>query len=1286
MSSTSPRRQLNRSKPASLALEARIMFDAALAVSVEHVAHEAPPPADAPHADAADASLLDAVMPAAVGEAAAAARTVLFIDKAVPDWEKLAAAAAPGVEVVLLEQNRDGFEQMLAALQGYAPLDSIQIISHGGSGKLSLAATTLTNDNIANFGAELAQLGGALTANGDILIFGCDVAEGEGGQRFIEALAAGTGADVAASTDTTGAAALGANWVLERQTGAIEAGIALADTASYDGTLAVLAAPSTTWHDVMVGANFDPSNDQQANAGQDVVGDATHAMLQATQTADAVNPVFYFRARYGDVNLSGTSFYLALDISGDKVADIFIEAKVAANGTTSMAFHTRDSSKAGTGPSNTGWQNSTNNTAIQLDLTTAESYVAASQILGAGNDLDASGTGDSWLTFGFTLNALKSFAPAAAVTKSTSMVMYAFTSTAQTANGDIAGVADGSIAVGATWASLGLGTVTTLDAVTTTDFGTPTMSVSNVTVSEASPYAVFNVSLDKPAPAAVSFTPTLASGTATVGADTGSSSALEYYNGSSWVSASGGVTIASGATSVLVRTAITNDTSYEGPESFTLSTGAVTGSVANASGATGTGTIKDDGSSTNVFLVGNTTGTPTVGAADNDQGADLTKPTVVSIDRQSPANILTNADSLTFRVTFSEAVANVSAADFTVGGTTGGVTGVTSAGGNAYDVTISGGDLAGYNGNVTLAFAGGQDIADIAGNTLTAVTPSGTDNHTYTLDNAGPSAATGTLTIAENSSNGSAVGTVAATDSSGPVTYTLNANAGGRFAVSSAGALTVADGTQLNYEANTSHSITVRATDSLGNFTDTVMSVAVTNVNEAPALSTVTNLTGATEDTPYTISYASLLAAGNQTDVDAGTTFSFRIEAVSSGTLTKNGAAVVAGGTLVSAGESLVWTPASNVNGSSVAAFTVKAYDGALASPTAVAVNVNVAAVDDAPAFANLGGTVNYAHGSAAVFLDTDATIGDIELAAASYNGASLTLVRNGGASANDTFSSALFSGSNVVVGAATVGTLTNSGGTLAITFNANATEAIAGQVLQSIKYTNSVDIGDFQLDYAFSDGSTIAQGSGGPLTATGSVALSLAASDLIAPTVVSIDRQSPSSILTNADSLTFRVTFSEAVANVSAADFTVGGTTGGVTGVASAGGNAYDVTISGGDLAGYNGNVTLAFAGGQDIADTAGNALTAPTPSGTDNHTYMLDNAGPSAATGALTIAENSSNGSAVGTVTATDISGPVTYTLTASAGGRLAVSSAGALTVADGTLLNYEANTSHSITVRAT
>ena len=96
-----------------------------------------------------------------------------------------------------------------------------------------------------------------------------------------------------------------------------------------------------------------------------------------------------------------------------------------------------------------------------------------------------------------------------------------------------------------------------------------------------------------------------------------------------------------------------------------------------------------------------------------------------------------------------------------------------------------------------------------------------------------------------------------------------------------------------------------------------------------------------------------------------------------------------------------------------------------------------------------LGGTVAFTEGGSPVVLDANVQVLDAELSAANnFSGATLTLARNGGASSQDvysatgTLSSISAASGNVVVGGTTIGTYTNSGGTLVFTFNANATQS----------------------------------------------------------------------------------------------------------------------------------------------------------------------------------------------------------------------------------------------------
>ncbi len=91
--------------------------------------------------------------------------------------------------------------------------------------------------------------------------------------------------------------------------------------------------------------------------------------------------------------------------------------------------------------------------------------------------------------------------------------------------------------------------------------------------------------------------------------------------------------------------------------------------------------------------------------------------------------------------------------------------------------------------------------------------------------------------VDENAANGTVVGVTAlasdADATNNTITYTLDDNAGGRFAIDgSTGVVTVADGTLLDREAAASHNITVRAASSDGSSNTQVMTINLNDVDE----------------------------------------------------------------------------------------------------------------------------------------------------------------------------------------------------------------------------------------------------------------------------------------------------------------------------------------------------------------------------------------------------------------------------------------------------------------------
>jgi uncharacterized delta-60 repeat protein len=180
--------------------------------------------------------------------------TLVVIDTQVSDYETLLAGLAGDVEVLLLDPDRDGVQQIADHVAGRAELDAIHILSHGTPGTLYLGRSVLNLESLNTYGPLWQGIGSALSDTGDILLYGCNVAQGEVGQQFIQALASHTGADVAASTNLTGAIPLGGDWLLETQTGPIQSS-PLASP-SYQSALLINTAPAFGTGDGMVTTDF----------------------------------------------------------------------------------------------------------------------------------------------------------------------------------------------------------------------------------------------------------------------------------------------------------------------------------------------------------------------------------------------------------------------------------------------------------------------------------------------------------------------------------------------------------------------------------------------------------------------------------------------------------------------------------------------------------------------------------------------------------------------------------------------------------------------------------------------------------------------------------------------------------------------------------------------------------------------------------------------------------------------------------------------------------------------
>ena len=170
---------------------------------------------------------------------------IAFVDSQVDNFAALAdslasqSTATRNIEVVLLDSNRDGIQQIREVLLGRNSVDSIQIYSHGVDGAVQLGSTWLDSFALDWRADEISQWADSLSADADILLYGCDAAADAHGRTLVDQLAQLTGADVAASTDTTGHRDLGGDWTLEYATGFIETRAAI-DELTADSWRSVL--------------------------------------------------------------------------------------------------------------------------------------------------------------------------------------------------------------------------------------------------------------------------------------------------------------------------------------------------------------------------------------------------------------------------------------------------------------------------------------------------------------------------------------------------------------------------------------------------------------------------------------------------------------------------------------------------------------------------------------------------------------------------------------------------------------------------------------------------------------------------------------------------------------------------------------------------------------------------------------------------------------------------------------------------------------------------------------
>ncbi len=259
---------------------------------------------------------------------------LVFIDMAVEDYSGLVNGVLDNSQVFVLDSAQNGVEEITAILASYnrTNLTNIHIVCHGAPGYLQLGNTHLGLDTLDEYSQQLQQWQKIFSASAksnnpwNLLIYGCNVALGDAGTEFIDKLHQLTGANIAASRQRIGNAALGGDWELEVRTADMEVSLVFAETTrqAYAGVLATFTVNSTGDKD-----DGDPKNGittlrEAINLANTTAGDDTIAFggVFTDATPDTITLTSGQLSITDDITILGTGAS-QLTVSGNNASRVF---------------------------------------------------------------------------------------------------------------------------------------------------------------------------------------------------------------------------------------------------------------------------------------------------------------------------------------------------------------------------------------------------------------------------------------------------------------------------------------------------------------------------------------------------------------------------------------------------------------------------------------------------------------------------------------------------------------------------------------------------------------------------------------------------------------------------------------------------------------------------------------------------------------------------------------------------------------------------------------------------
>jgi glycine cleavage system H lipoate-binding protein len=283
---------------------------------------------------------------------------LVFVDSSVKDAQELVASivaqqdGSRTLEIHWLDSSQDGVTQITDVLRERQNVTALHLVTHGKDGVLQLGSTLLDAANLHDHASRLSEWGLSLSADADLMIYGCDVAATAEGQRFVSDIGLLTSADIAASIDDTGARNLGGDWVLEYQAGQIQTASLIQQPAAneWQGLLGLISSGGETIAHTATGGTTESTltNRQVASdsSGNFVVvyQSGTTLKLQRFNADGTMNGAALTVASTGTptnaqvaMNATGAFVVVWNDASGNLIFRTYTNTSVAGTATTVAA-------------------------------------------------------------------------------------------------------------------------------------------------------------------------------------------------------------------------------------------------------------------------------------------------------------------------------------------------------------------------------------------------------------------------------------------------------------------------------------------------------------------------------------------------------------------------------------------------------------------------------------------------------------------------------------------------------------------------------------------------------------------------------------------------------------------------------------------------------------------------------------------------------------------------------------------------------------------------------------